>query len=89
MHAARSLDVRLVWLSNEAYSPTRGYLLRTGADLVPVVSLKIEGSLDLDTLELNEASTCEPNGIAEARIDSCEASRGRSLRGRMQAPAHS
>ncbi len=34
-----------------------------------VVSLKIEGSLDLDTLELAEASTCEPNGIAEARID--------------------
>ena len=69
LQAARSLDVRLVWLSNEPYSPTRGYLLRTATDLVPVVSLKIEGSLDLDTLELNEASTCEPNGIAEARID--------------------
>jgi len=69
LHAARSLDVRLVWLSNEAYSPTRGYLLRTAADLVAVVSLKIEGNLDLDTLELAEASTCEPNGIAEARID--------------------
>jgi bifunctional enzyme CysN/CysC len=69
LHSARSLDVRLVWLSNEPYSPTRGYLLRTAADLVPVVSLKIQGSLDLDTLELNEASTCEPNGIAEAHIN--------------------
>ncbi len=69
LSATRSLDVRLVWLSNEPYSPTRGYLLRTAADLVPVVSLKIQGGLDLDTLELNEASTCEPNGIAEARVD--------------------
>jgi len=68
LNTARSLDVRLVWLSNEAYSPGRGYLLRTTADLVAVVSLKIKGCLDLDTLELNEATSCEPNGIAEARI---------------------
>jgi bifunctional enzyme CysN/CysC len=69
LHAARSLDVRLVWLSNEAYSPSRGYLLRTVTDLVPVVSLKITGRLDLDTLELNDAPALEPNGIAEAHID--------------------
>jgi len=36
---------------------------------VAVVSFQIKGSLDLDTLELDEASTCAPNGIAEARID--------------------
>jgi len=30
--------------------------------------LVISGNLDLDTLELNGASTCEPNGIAEARV---------------------
>jgi bifunctional enzyme CysN/CysC len=69
LRAARSLGVRLVWLSNDAYSPTRGYLLRTATDLVAVVSLKIEGRLDLDTLELAEANACEPNGIAEAHID--------------------
>ncbi len=69
LHAARSLGVRLVWLSNEAYSTSRGYLLRTVTDLVPAVSLKIEGRLDLDTLDLNDASDCEPNGIAEAHID--------------------
>jgi bifunctional enzyme CysN/CysC len=69
LHSARSLDVRLIWLSNEPYSPIRGYLVRTAADLVPVVSLQIQGSLDLDTLELNEASACEPNGIAEAHIN--------------------
>ncbi len=69
LHAARSLDVRLVWLANDAYSPSRGYLLRTATDMVAVVSLKISGRLDLDTLELNGAGTCEPNGIAEAHID--------------------
>ncbi len=68
-HAARALDVRLVWLSNDPYSAARGYLLRTATDVVAVVSLKISGRLDLDTLELNDASTCEPNGIAEAHID--------------------
>ncbi len=67
--AARSFHVRLVWLSNEPYSPTHGYLLRTATDLAAVVSLNIVGRLDLDTLELNESSACEPNDIAEARID--------------------
>jgi bifunctional enzyme CysN/CysC len=67
--ASRSLSVRLVWLSNEAYSPSHGYLLRTATDLAPVVSLKIRGRLDLDTLDLNEAGACEPNDIAEAHID--------------------
>ena len=67
--SSRALNARIVWLSNDAYSPKRGYLLRTAADLVPVVALTIEGDLDLDTLELKAADSCEPNGIAEARID--------------------
>ncbi len=33
---ARSLEVRLVWLSDERFAPERGYLLRTATDLVPV-----------------------------------------------------
>jgi bifunctional enzyme CysN/CysC len=68
LDSARALDVRLVWLSSEAYSPSQSYLLRTGTDVVAVVCLVISGNLDLDTLELNGASTCEPNGIAEARV---------------------
>jgi bifunctional enzyme CysN/CysC len=67
--AARSIEARLVWLSNEPYSLTHGYLLRTATDVAAVVSLKIRGRLDLDTLDLTEASSCEPNDIAEARID--------------------
>jgi bifunctional enzyme CysN/CysC len=68
IHAARTLDVRLVWLSNEPYAPSQSYLLRTAADTVAVAAIQICGSVDLDTLELNRGETCEPNGIAEARI---------------------
>jgi bifunctional enzyme CysN/CysC len=60
--------VRLVWLSNEPYAPSQSYVLRTAADTVAVAALRISGSIDLDTLELNRAETCEPNGIAEAQI---------------------
>ncbi|MBJ7534356.1 50S ribosome-binding GTPase [Rhodomicrobium vannielii ATCC 17100] len=69
VRTGRRLEARIVWLANEPYSNTQGYLLRTATDMVPVVSLKILGRLDLDTLELNAAATLEPNGIAEARID--------------------
>jgi bifunctional enzyme CysN/CysC len=65
---SRTLGVRLVWLSNEAYLPSQSYVLRTAADTVAVASLRITGSVDLDTLELNRAETCEPNSIAEAQI---------------------
>jgi bifunctional enzyme CysN/CysC len=68
MVAARSLDARIVWLSNDAYAPSRGYLLRTPTDAVAVASLDISGRLDLDTLELSAASSCEPNSIVEAVI---------------------
>jgi bifunctional enzyme CysN/CysC len=68
LSAARTLGVRLVWLSNEPYSPSQSYVLRTAADAVAVASLRITGGIDLDTLELNKAETCEPNGIAEAQI---------------------
>jgi bifunctional enzyme CysN/CysC len=68
LHAARTLGVRLVWLSNEPYAPSQSYLLRTAADTVAVSALRMTGSIDLDTLELNGAEACEPNGIAEAEI---------------------
>jgi bifunctional enzyme CysN/CysC len=66
--AARTLGVRLVWLSNEPYTPSQSYVLRTAADTVAVAALRITGSIDLDTLELDKTETCEPNGIAEAEI---------------------
>jgi bifunctional enzyme CysN/CysC len=67
--ASRSLKVRLAWLANQGYAPSQGYLLRTAADLVPVVALKVSELLDLDTLDLHEAGGCEPNDIALAQID--------------------
>ncbi len=69
MQSARGLSARLVWLSNEEYKPSHGYLLRTVTDLVPLVSLKIKARLDLDTLDLGDAITCGPNDIAVADIE--------------------
>lgn len=64
----RSLDARLVWLSDEPFSPTRGYLLRTATDLVPIASLDIKAHLDLAALLERPASTCSANDIAVAHI---------------------
>ena len=66
---ARSLDVRLVWLSDERFAPERGYLLRTATDLIPVSSIAIAAHLDLTALTEGPASTCAANDIAVARID--------------------
>jgi bifunctional enzyme CysN/CysC len=68
LHAARTLGVRLVWLSNEPYAPSQSYLLRTAADTVAVAGLQITGRIDLNTLDLTRAEASEPNGIAEAQI---------------------
>src|SRR5262249_18950800 len=46
LHAGRTLDVRLVWLSNEAYTPSQNYVLRTVADTAAVAGLKITGGID-------------------------------------------
>jgi bifunctional enzyme CysN/CysC len=66
---ARSLDVRLVWLSDEPFAPERGYLLRTATDVVPVSAIAIAAHLDLATLAERPAATCAANDIAVARID--------------------
>jgi bifunctional enzyme CysN/CysC len=65
----RSLDARLVWLSDEPFAPTRGYLLRTATDLVPVLSIGIGALLDLATLAERPATTCAANDIAAARVE--------------------
>jgi bifunctional enzyme CysN/CysC len=65
---ARSLETRLVWLSEAAYDPRGSYLLRTATDLVPVSSLEIRSLLDLETLETHPSSECAVNDIAIAYV---------------------
>ena len=67
--AVRSFDARLVWLADEPFSPTRGYLLRTATDLVPVAAVGITAHLDLEDLTERSAATLSPNDIAALRID--------------------
>ena len=65
----RSLDARLVWLSDAPFAPERGYLLRTATDLVPVSAAAISAHVELDRLEEKPADTCAANDVALARID--------------------
>jgi bifunctional enzyme CysN/CysC len=65
---ARSLETRLVWLSETAYDPRGAYLLRTATDLIPVSSLEIRSLLDLETLAAHPSSVCSVNDIAIAHI---------------------
>jgi bifunctional enzyme CysN/CysC len=66
--AVRSLEARLVWLSDQPFSRERGYLLRTATDLVPIASLQIAAHLDLEALTERPATACAANDIAVARI---------------------
>ena len=66
--AVKSLDARMVWLSDQPFARERGYLLRTATDLVPVAALLIAAHLDLDALTERPATTCTANDIAVARI---------------------
>jgi bifunctional enzyme CysN/CysC len=65
---ARSLETRLVWLSETPYDPRGAYLLRTATDLIPVSSLEIRSLLDLETLAAHPSSVCAVNDIAIAHI---------------------
>jgi bifunctional enzyme CysN/CysC len=64
----RSLEARLVWLSDQPFSGERGYLLRTATDLVPIATLRIAAHLDLEALMERPAASCAANDIAAARI---------------------
>lgn len=64
----RTLDARLVWLSEDEYQPRKGYLLRTSTDLVPISALEIRSLLDLETLAAHPATSCGVNDIAIAHI---------------------
>jgi bifunctional enzyme CysN/CysC len=65
---ARTLDTRLVWLSEQPYDSDASYLVRSATDLVPASGLQIEAHLDLDTLGRTPATGCAANDIAIATI---------------------
>jgi bifunctional enzyme CysN/CysC len=65
---ARSIEARLVWLSEQPFGAAHSLLLRTPADLVPVSAIEITAHIDLDTLSLKPASHCSANDLAAATI---------------------
>lgn len=65
---ARTLDARLVWLSEDAFDPRKNYLLRTATDLTPISALDIRSLLDLETLAAHPSTTCAVNDIAIAHL---------------------
>jgi bifunctional enzyme CysN/CysC len=62
--AAREMDARLVWVSDQPYDSDASYLVRTATDLVPASGLQIQAHLDLDTLGRTPATGCVANDIA-------------------------
>jgi bifunctional enzyme CysN/CysC len=66
--AARELDARLVWLSEQPYDSDAAYLVRTATGLVPASGLHIQAHLDLDTLGRTPATGCVANDIAIATV---------------------
>ena len=66
--AANTIEGRFVWLSETAFDPRAGYLLRTVTDLVPISNIEIKALLDLETMSSHAASTCAVNDIAIAKI---------------------
>lgn len=66
--AAQTVEARFVWLSEEAFSPTAGYLLRTSTDLIPISNIEIKALLDLETMASRPARSCSANDIAIAKI---------------------
>ena len=67
--AARTIEARLVWLSEQAFDPQGRYLLRTASDLVPISRIAIASLLDLETFERTPAQSCSVNDICVADID--------------------
>jgi bifunctional enzyme CysN/CysC len=66
--AAQTVEARFVWLSENAFSPTAGYLLRTSTDLIPISNIEIKALLDLETMASRPAHACAANDIAIAKI---------------------
>ncbi len=66
--AARTVEARLVWLSDAPFDPRASYQLRTATDLVPIARLDIAGHLDLDTMGETPADGIAANDIASVRL---------------------
>ncbi|MBA2124987.1 sulfate adenylyltransferase [Hyphomicrobium methylovorum] len=66
--AAQTIDARFVWLSEDAFNPSAGYLLRTATDLVTVSNIEIKALLDLETMASRPSRSCAANDIAIAKI---------------------
>ena len=66
--AAQTIEARFVWLSEDAFSPTAGYLLRTSTDLIPISNIEIKALLDLETMASRPSRGCGANDIAIAKI---------------------
>jgi len=62
------LEARLVWMSEKAFDPEAGYLLRTATDLTPVTSMSVSTLIDFETLSSTQAHGCNMNDIADCRI---------------------
>ena len=65
---ARTIEARFVWLSEEPFDPSAGYLLRTVTDLAPISKLQIKALLDLETMTSHPSEACSVNDIAIADI---------------------
>jgi bifunctional enzyme CysN/CysC len=65
---AQTIEARFVWLSEDAFSPTAGYLLRTSTYLIPISNIEIKALLDLETMASRPARSCSANDIAIAKI---------------------
>jgi bifunctional enzyme CysN/CysC len=66
---AASLDTRLVWLADTPFDASRGLLLRTATDLVPVQTMTVTARLDLASLVALPDARCETNDIVLATLD--------------------
>lgn len=66
--AAKTVEARIVWLSEDDFSLTAGYLLRTATDLVPISDIEIKSLLDLESMDPRPARACTANDIAIAKI---------------------
>ena len=62
-------DVRLFWMSDAPLDATRGILLRSATDLVPVSSIAVTAKLDLETLDERHDTVCAHNDVVLATID--------------------
>lgn len=65
---ARSIKAKIVWLNEVSFEANGSYLLRSATDLVPISAMEIRSLLDLESLDIKPANTCNVNDIALCEI---------------------